>query len=72
VLDDLTDPVDQTGLCGGSDPPGGGLVITRPRDIALATPNRQVVDVGLFTSDEANAYLTPDQLAAQLGFLPLA
>jgi plasmid stability protein len=58
------------------------LVTTRRHDTALATHGRQVIDVGLFTHDEARGYLTAklssdqvdqaDLLAAGLGYLPLA
>ena len=81
VLDDLTDPVDLAGLW-PTGPAGRALVTTRRRDTALTSHGRELIDVGLFTSDEAVAYLTAklreDQLdqagdlAADLGLLPLA
>ncbi|TJZ96761.1 tetratricopeptide repeat protein [Actinacidiphila oryziradicis] len=85
VLDDVADPADLRGLW----PPashGRTLVTTRRRDAALTGQGRRRVDVGLFTPEEATAYLTAalaahgrhewaDQinaLAADLGYLPLA
>jgi hypothetical protein len=59
------------------------VVTTRRRDAALATHGR-IVDVGLFTPNEACAYLADkfvdnpdrllqaDQLAEDLGYLPVA
>ncbi len=89
VLDDVSDPVDLGGFDGRCDlwlspsPNGRTLVTTRRRDAAL--PGHHI-DVGLFTPDEADAYLTakltaagrrdnPGHIAAlarDLGCLPLA
>ena len=83
VLDDLGDPGDLRGLWpGGSS--GRCLVTTRRRDAVLASSGREVIDVGLYTPQEARAYLSvklPAQdngddaleaLAAELDCLPLA
>ncbi|MFF2074658.1 NB-ARC domain-containing protein [Kitasatospora sp. NPDC058162] len=81
VLDDLTDPDDLTGLWPPASPVGRTLVTTRRQDPALLT-GRRLVTVGVFSPDEARAYLTDvldrhpagelDALAADLGCLPLA
>lgn len=86
VLDDLADPDDLRGLWPPASPHGRTLVTTRRRDAALAGADRELVDVGLYTPDEALRYLherlaaphrtEPDTelavLAADLGYLPLA
>ncbi|WP_406396475.1 tetratricopeptide repeat protein [Streptomyces sp. NBC_00887] len=86
VLDDLAEPVALRGLLPPTSPSGRTLVTTRRRDAALTGPDRRLVTVGLFTSDEAAAYLTTvltahhrhepadelTALAADLGYLPLA
>ncbi|MER5210507.1 tetratricopeptide repeat protein, partial [Streptomyces sp. NPDC002838] len=86
VLDDLADPADLRGLWPPTNPSGRTLVTTRRRDAALTGPDRRLVTVGLFTPDEAAAYLTATlaghhrhepvgqltALAADLGYLPLA
>ncbi|MFE7570666.1 tetratricopeptide repeat protein [Streptomyces sp. NPDC057539] len=86
VLDDLADPADLRGLWPPASPSGRTLVTTRRRDAALTGPDRRLVTVGLFTPDEATAYLTATltahqhhepadeltALAADLGYLPLA
>ncbi|WP_406470344.1 tetratricopeptide repeat protein [Streptomyces hirsutus] len=86
VLDDVADPADLRGLWPPTSPQGRTLVTTRRRDAALAGSGRRLVPVGLFTPDEAVAYLAtalaahgrlelPDQLTAlatDLGHLPLA
>ncbi|MFL9658704.1 tetratricopeptide repeat protein [Streptomyces sp. PB17] len=86
VLDDLADPADLRGLWPPTSPSGRTLVTTRRRDAALTGSDRRLVTIGLFTPDEAAAYLTAsltahhrhepvDQvtaLAADLGHLPLA
>ncbi|MCC3768211.1 tetratricopeptide repeat protein [Streptomyces sp. UNOC14_S4] len=81
VLDDVSDPDDLRGLRPPDSPHGRTLITTRRRDAALAADSR--VDVGLFTQDEALAYLTAsltghgestDDLAAlahDVGYLPL-
>ncbi|MGY1691981.1 FxSxx-COOH system tetratricopeptide repeat protein [Geodermatophilus sp. SYSU D01105] len=85
VLDGLTDPADLKGLW-PEGRTGRVLVTTRRRDVALADRGT-VVDVDLFTPDEAIAFLNgrmdPDgqhderleqagELAEDLGRLPLA
>ncbi|WP_172386299.1 tetratricopeptide repeat protein [Streptomyces sp. MNP-20] len=84
VLDDVTDPDDVKGLWPPTSPHGRALVTTRRRDAALATDGRHTVEVGLFTPDEALAYLSTSltghdepaadlmALAEALGHLPLA
>ncbi|WP_432215807.1 FxSxx-COOH system tetratricopeptide repeat protein [Streptomyces hygroscopicus] len=86
VLDDVADPADVRGLWPPAGPHGRTLVTTRRRDAALTGDHRRLVPVGLFSPDEAIAYLTtalachgrqvpPDEvaaLAADLGHLPLA
>ncbi|WP_236670087.1 tetratricopeptide repeat protein [Streptomyces antimycoticus] len=86
VLDDLTDPADLRGLWPPASPHGRTLITTRRRDAAMGGSGRRLVPVGLFTSDEATAYLTAGlaahgrtepagqlaALAADLGYLPLA
>ena len=81
VLDDLADPAHLTGLW-PTGPAGRVLVTTRRHDATLNNHGRKLIDVGLFTPDEAGAYLSaklpPDQLAQaadladELGYLPLA
>ncbi|MGW4065249.1 tetratricopeptide repeat protein [Amycolatopsis sp. NPDC004747] len=82
VLDDLQDPQHLENLW----PPQNGqvLVTTRRRDAALRGRHRRIVDVDVFTPEEAHAYLAASfadrpealdgaaELAAELGFLPLA
>ena len=83
VLDDLTVPSDLTGLWPPTSGTGATVVTTRRRDDALRGQGRQLIDVEVFTPAEATAYLhqrlrhpTPPveaaQLAADLGYLPLA
>ncbi|MFE9112265.1 tetratricopeptide repeat protein [Streptomyces collinus] len=89
VLDDVSDPAHLNGTDGRSDlwpparPNGRTVVTTRRRDAALPG---HLIDVGLFTKDEAVDYLRaklaaqgrhddPGQvkeLARDLGYLPLA
>jgi hypothetical protein len=84
VLDDLTDPDDLTGLWPPTtNPVGRTVVTTRRRDTALLT-GRGLVDVGVFTREEASDYLArllgddrarlaeADTLAADLGYSPAA
>jgi hypothetical protein len=85
VLDDLVDPGDVSGLW-PQGPSGRVLVTTRRRDAALAGHGRTLVDVGVYSPDEAMAFLTRKlsaspvkgvldqavELARDLGFLPLA
>ncbi|MFJ5234494.1 tetratricopeptide repeat protein [Kitasatospora sp. NPDC088391] len=86
VLDDVADPDDLRGWWPPPSPHGRTLVTTRRRDAVLSGGGRRVVEVGLFTPDEAVAYLTDAlaacgrteteeelrALAADLGHLPLA
>ncbi|WP_330286787.1 tetratricopeptide repeat protein [Streptomyces sp. NBC_00576] len=86
VLDDVADPDDLRGLWPPASEHGRTLVTTRRRDAALTGDGRTLVEVGLFTKEEALAYLTaflaahgrtePEAqlaaLAADLGYLPLA
>ncbi|MGI5365150.1 FxSxx-COOH system tetratricopeptide repeat protein [Streptomyces iakyrus] len=86
VLDDLADPDDLRDLWPPASPHGRVLVTTRRRDAALAVDGRHSVEVGVFTEQQALAYLTdclagygrtePTQqmaaLAKDLGYLPLA
>ncbi|MGW2975409.1 tetratricopeptide repeat protein [Streptomyces mirabilis] len=86
VLDDVTDPADLRGLWPPANPHGRTLVTTRRRDAALTAAGRRLLNVGLFTPEEAAAHLAQaladhhrhepaDQLhdlAAGLGYLPLA
>ncbi|MDW8478434.1 tetratricopeptide repeat protein [Streptomyces scabiei] len=83
VLDDVADPADVTGLWPAKNPYGRTVVTTRRRDAAL--PGHRI-DLGVFTPDQAVAYLVdflaehgrhddPDELRAlaqDLGYLPLA
>ncbi|MFE1443231.1 tetratricopeptide repeat protein [Streptomyces sp. NPDC058739] len=86
VLDDVCDPDDLRGLWPPAGPHGATLITTRRRDAALTGDRRRGIDVGLFSPDEAVAYLTASlaghgrtepeaqlrALAAELGHLPLA
>ncbi|MEO3839876.1 tetratricopeptide repeat protein [Streptomyces sp. B22F1] len=86
VLDDVADPADIRGCWPPASRHGRVLVTTRRREAALSGADRHRVTVGLFTPQEAAAYLTAvltahdrhepgDQvngLAADLGYLPLA
>jgi hypothetical protein len=85
VLDDLADPADLRGLW-PDGPRGRTVVTTRRTDASLAGAGRRRVEVGLFSPDQARAYLAArldadpdgermreaDELAADLGHLPLA
>ncbi len=85
VLDDVAEPDDLDGLWPPANPHGRTLVTTRRRDAAWTRRGR-LVQVGLFSADEAVAYLAAalaavgrhepaEQLAAlaeELGYLPLA
>src|SRR5215470_1657915 len=87
VLDDLANPAHLRNLWPPPNPHGQVLVTTRRRDAALHGHGRTVIDVGLFTPDQAVRYLThklapgdldnqppPEagELAKDLGYLPLA
>lgn len=83
VLDDITDPADLDGWWPPDTRYGRTVATSRRRDAALLG-GRRLIDVGVFTPDEATAYLTSrigeaprrldeaDQLAADLGYLPIA
>ncbi|MCX5042468.1 NB-ARC domain-containing protein [Aldersonia sp. NBC_00410] len=79
VLDDLQDPKD-IGDCWPPERPNGCTVVTtRRRDTALLSLGSHV-EVGVFTADEAEAFLqdklgpssSAALLASDLGYLPLA
>lgn len=86
VLDDVADPADMRGWWPPTSPHGRVLVTTRRREAALTGAGRRLVTVGLFTPQEAAAYVTAvlaahnrheptdqiNSLAADLGHLPLA
>lgn len=86
VLDDVTDPADIRGWWPPASPRGRVLVTTRRREAALTGAGRRLVTVGLFTPQDAAAYLTAvlathdrhepadqiNSLTADLGHLPLA
>ncbi|WP_260860420.1 NB-ARC domain-containing protein [Streptomyces cupreus] len=82
VLDDVSDPADLNGWWPPVSPTGRVLVTTRRQDAALTT-GRHHIPVGVFTPEEALAYLTDAlprtepagelaALAEDLGHLPLA
>lgn len=84
VLDDVSDPTDLNGLWPPANPHGRTLVTTRRRDAALDGSGRSRMDVDLFSASESRQFLErrlggdsdllrgADDLAAALGFLPLA
>ncbi|WP_017586116.1 tetratricopeptide repeat protein [Nocardiopsis ganjiahuensis] len=87
VWDGLAEPSEVRDLWPPRDrPPGRVVVTTRRRDHSLTTQGRQVVDVGVYSPEEARAFLsraldeadvpyTPeevDALAGDLEYLPLA
>ncbi|QUX26901.1 tetratricopeptide repeat protein [Nocardiopsis akebiae] len=87
VWDDLADPSMAKDLWPPHDQPHGRvLVTTRRRDHSLNTQGRRLLDVDIYTRDEAHAFLTHAlneagvphnneelvDLAHALGFLPLA
>ncbi|KOV31001.1 hypothetical protein ADK60_15855 [Streptomyces sp. XY431] len=86
VLDDVVDPADIRGWWPPASPRGRVLVTTRRREAALTGAGRRLVSVGLFTPQDAAAYITAvlaahdrheptDQLSglvSDLGHLPLA
>ncbi len=84
VFDDLASPADLTGLWPPGVAAGRTVITTRRRDSSLAGPDRDVLEVGLFSSSEAVSYLEARlaghshllpgaaALAADLDFLPLA
>ncbi|MFE7111156.1 tetratricopeptide repeat protein [Streptomyces sp. NPDC057600] len=86
VLDDVADPADIRGWWPPASRHGRALVTTRRREAALTGAGRRRVTLGLFTPQEAVAYVTAvlaahdrheptdqiNHLAADLGHLPLA
>lgn len=84
VLDDLHDPEDMRGLWPPTNQQGRMVVTTRRRDPSLASTDRDLLDVDVFTRAEALGYLQAkladhprlregaEDLAAAVGFLPLA
>ncbi|GAA3840731.1 hypothetical protein GCM10022226_74080 [Sphaerisporangium flaviroseum] len=84
VLDDVHNLEDLRELWPPACPAGTAVVTTRRRDAALAGPRRHMVEVGLYTTDEARSYLHAklgalageqaqlDALIEDLGWLPLA
>jgi hypothetical protein len=81
ILDDVSDPADLRGLWPSDQPLGTTVITTRRRDASLLA-RRILIDVDVFTVDQARAYLTErltpeladdiDGIAADLGYLPLA
>ncbi|GAB7110993.1 FxSxx-COOH system tetratricopeptide repeat protein [Streptomyces phaeofaciens JCM 4814] len=86
VLDDVADPGDLRGWWPPASPCGRTVATTRRKDAALIAGGRRLIEVGLFTKDQALTYLAdalsghgrtePDEergaLADDLGHLPLA
>ncbi|WP_176712126.1 NB-ARC domain-containing protein [Streptomyces sp. DI166] len=89
VLDDVTDPEAVDAWWPDGNPRNGGvLVTTRRNDARLSGQGRTLIRIGLYSPEEARAYLrrrltdaghphlydadAADQLAAELGHLPLA
>ncbi|MEU0878431.1 NB-ARC domain-containing protein [Lentzea sp. NPDC005914] len=84
VLDDVQSPADLTGLWPPANDNGRVVVTTRRRDAALRGHRRRVVEVGVFSEDEAVDYLrtvladserlldAAGELVRDLGCLPLA
>ena len=56
VLDDVDDPAGLSGLWPAGE--GRTLITTQRRDASLLRPDARVVNVGMFTPDEATAYLS--------------
>jgi tetratricopeptide repeat protein/NB-ARC domain-containing protein len=82
VLDDLADPADLRGVW-PDGPSGHSVVTTRRHDSVLAAAGRALIEVGLYTAEEARDYLSAkladparldeaDELAQDLEYLPLA
>lgn len=65
VLDDIDDPGELAGLWPAGDA-GRTVLATRRRDATLLRPGVRVIAVGVFTADEATAYLA-DRLLLDLG-----
>ncbi|MEC3974340.1 FxSxx-COOH system tetratricopeptide repeat protein [Amycolatopsis sp. H20-H5] len=84
VLDDVQTPADLRGLWPPATPCGQVVVTTRRRDAALRGHGRRLIEIDVFASAEAVGYLIGalsdqqhlldevSELAADLGFLPLA
>jgi hypothetical protein len=84
VLDDLQCPGDVTGLWPPTTTSSRVIATTRRRDAALRGYRRRLIDVEVFSAEEAGAYLRTvltdrtgsldgaTELAQELGFLPLA
>ncbi|MEV5540077.1 tetratricopeptide repeat protein [Saccharopolyspora shandongensis] len=84
VLDDLQRPRDLRGLLPPATRTGQVVMTTRRRDAALRGHGRRMIEVGVFTPGEADAYLQAAladqpslldgaaQLGAEVGYLPLA
>lgn len=65
VLDDIDDPGELGGLWPAGDA-GRTVLVTRRRDATLLRPGVRMIPVGVFTADEAIAYLA-DRLLLDLG-----
>ncbi|WP_200307872.1 tetratricopeptide repeat protein [Streptomyces adelaidensis] len=65
VLDDIDDPGELAGLWPAGEA-GRTVLVTRRRDATLLRPGVRVIAVGVFTADEATAYLA-DRLLLDLG-----
>ncbi|SED04793.1 Tetratricopeptide repeat-containing protein [Amycolatopsis tolypomycina] len=84
VLDDLEDPACMRGLWPPNSRAGQVLVTTRRRDPSLVREDRVLIEVGVFTPGDSEAYVNAKLvgrqhladgaagLAADLGHLPLA
>jgi hypothetical protein len=57
VVDDVQSPRDLRGLWPPATATGRVVVTTRRHDAALRGPGRRVIEVGVFTRDEADGYL---------------
>ncbi|MFF4256971.1 tetratricopeptide repeat protein [Streptomyces sp. NPDC001663] len=67
VLDDIDDPGELAGLWPAGDA-GRTVLVSRRRDATLLRPGVRVIPVGVFTADEATAYLA-DRLLLEMGDL---
>jgi tetratricopeptide (TPR) repeat protein len=84
VLDDITEPADLRGLWPPSTRTGRTIVTTRRKDAVLLESGRRLVEVNVFSENEADRYLSEklrrrpgaltqsDLLPEDLGWLPLA
>src|SRR5262249_47464469 len=66
VLDDLASPADLADLWPPHTPVGSTIVTTRRRDAALHGHGRRVLEIDLFTAEQASDYLDA-KLAAHTG-----